>query len=41
MIDKALLTFVQVHERKSLLDLRGEIKFAKEYNHKLGRGEGG
>ena len=40
VIEKALLTFVEVHERKSLLDLRGKIKFAKGYDHKLARGEG-
>ncbi|MDR0498873.1 MAG: type II toxin-antitoxin system VapB family antitoxin [Holophagales bacterium] len=34
VIDKALREFVEIHSRKDLLELRGQIKFSDNYDYK-------
>ena len=33
VIDRALREFVEIHSRKDLLDLRGQIQFADNYDY--------
>jgi Arc/MetJ family transcription regulator len=34
VVDRALREFVAIHSRKDLLDLRGQIQFADNYDYK-------
>lgn len=37
LIDEALSALIKLHQRKSLIDLVGKIKFSDKYNHKTDR----
>lgn len=39
VIDKALRSFIETSGRKSLLELKGRIKFARDYDYKSSREE--
>jgi Arc/MetJ family transcription regulator len=37
LVHEALRVLVQIHKRKSLLDLKGKIRFAPDYDYKKAR----